>query len=276
MNWDAALRVSLLSALVLMVLQVGTYLVGRRAGRYNVVDVIWGVGFALVAAVALVVGDGSMLRRVVLFLLVLIWGTRLSWHLARRTSGHGEDPRYSALLDRHGRSPGVVFVRIFLTQAVAQWVISLPIQVSAAAGETRGLAWWVFAAGVIGWIVGVLFEAVGDYQLARFKDDPANRGHIMDRGLWAWTRHPNYFGDFCVWWGLWLIAASAWPGVLTVFAPVIMSYVLIRGTGARLLELVMRSRPGYAEYQSRTAYFFPRPPSSSPKKHNSPNSDKPS
>ncbi|MGW4248724.1 DUF1295 domain-containing protein, partial [Nocardia sp. NPDC004722] len=243
-------------------------------GRYNVVDVVWGLGFVLVAGVAMAAGAGSVPRRVVLFALVSIWGARLSWYLARRTAGHGEDPRYSVLLDRHGRSPGVVITRIFLTQAVAQWVISLPIQVSAVSGATRGAAWWVFAAGVVVWTVGFGFESVGDRQLARFRADPGNRGRIMDRGLWTWTRHPNYFGDFCVWWGLWLIAASAWPGVLTVFAPAIMSYLLIHGTGARLLELTMRSRPGYAEYRSRTAYFFPRPPGRFAKERNSPNSDK--
>ncbi|AYF75860.1 DUF1295 domain-containing protein [Nocardia yunnanensis] len=260
MNWPAELRIWLLSAAVLILLQAVTYLIGRRIGRYNVVDVIWGPGFVLVAAVGLAFGDGAPWRRTVLFALVAIWGTRLGWHLARRTAGHGEDPRYDALLDRHGRSAPTVITRIFLTQAVAQWVISLPIQVSAAAGDTRGPGWVLVAAGVLVWAIGVCFEALGDRQLARFKADPAHRGRIMDEGLWAWTRHPNYFGDFCVWWGLWLIAASAWPGLLTGFAPMIMSYLLIRGTGARMLERAMRDRPGYADYQARTAYFFPRPP----------------
>ncbi|MEV0247097.1 DUF1295 domain-containing protein [Nocardia sp. NPDC050712] len=260
MNWHTALIIWLASAVVLAVLQVATYAVGRRLGRYNVVDVIWGFGFVLVAVVAALLGDGPWERRVLLLVLVTAWGLRLSFYMLRRTSGHGEDPRYDQLLDRHGRSPAAVFTRIFLTQGVAQWVISLPIQISAAAGATRGPAWILLGAGVLIWAIGLLFEAAGDRQLARFKADPTNRGRIMDRGLWAWTRHPNYFGDFCVWWGLWLIAASAWPGVLTVFAPALMSYFLIRGTGAKMLENVMRDRPGYREYQQRTSYFFPRPP----------------
>ena len=115
-------------------------------------------------------------------------------------------------------------------------------------------------AGVVLWVVGFVFEAVGDRQLRAFKADPANRGRIMDRGLWAWTRHPNYFGDATVWWGLWLIAASVWPGVLTVASPAIMTYFLVYATGARLLERSMSQRPGYPEYQQRTSYFLPRPP----------------
>ncbi|MVU77549.1 DUF1295 domain-containing protein [Nocardia sp. ET3-3] len=260
MNWAVETTIWLCTALALLVLQALTFAVARRLGRYNVVDVIWGAGFALVALIAAGLGDGSLNRRILLLVLVTLWGLRLSYYMLRRTAGHGEDPRYADLLSRHGDSPVSAFTRIFLTQAVAQWVISLPLQVSAAAGPTRGPGRAAVVAGVLLWGVGVFFEALGDRQLARFKSDPANRGRIMDRGLWSWTRHPNYFGDFCVWWGLWLVAAAAWPGVLTVFAPVIMSYLLIRGTGARLLEHTMADRPGYREYQRRTAPFFPRPP----------------
>lgn len=260
MNWQVELEIWLAAAGVLAVLQGVTFAVGRRLGRYNVVDIVWGPGFVLVALIAALLGSGPLARRGLLLVLVAVWGVRLGGYLLRRTAGHGEDPRYARLLDRHGRSPGVVIRRIFLTQGIAQWVISLPIQVSAAAGPTRGIGWLAVVAGAVVWLIGFLFESLGDRQLARFKADPANRGVIMDRGLWAWTRHPNYFGDFCVWWGLWLIAASARPGVLTVFAPLIMSYLLIRGTGVRLLEHSMRNRPGYAEYRARTSQFFPWPP----------------
>ena len=114
--------------------------------------------------------------------------------------------------------------------------------------------------GVALWLLGVVFESVGDAQLRRFKADSGNRGKVMDQGLWAWTRHPNYFGDAAVWWGLYLVAASAWPGVLTVLSPVVMTYFLVFATGARLLEKEMATRPGYPAYQGRTSYFLPRPP----------------
>lgn len=259
--WNSGLpMIALLSLLGLAILQAITFVIARRIGRNNIVDVVWGLGFVLVALVSALCGNGSGDRRVLLLLLVTVWGCRLSWHIHRKTAGHGEDPRYAELLDRHGHAPRVALRRIFLTQGVSQWVISMPIQVSAAAGPSRGVGAVAVTAGVLIWLVGFGFEALGDLQLKRFRADPHNRGAIMDRGLWSLTRHPNYFGDSCVWWGIWLIAASAWPGICTVFAPLLMTYVLIRGTGARLLERTMGDRPGYREYQQRTAYFFPRPP----------------
>ncbi|WP_420749737.1 DUF1295 domain-containing protein [Rhodococcus sp. O3] len=259
--WSSFLTVTLVSLAGLAVLQAGTFAVGRRIGRFNVVDVAWGAGFVYVAAVAAALGGGDPARRVLLLVLVALWGVRLTWHMHRKSAGKGEDPRYTALLNRAGgASVGIVVRKIFVTQGAAQWFVSLPIQVSAVAGPTRGLGTVALVAGVVLWVVGFVFEAVGDRQLRAFKADPANRGRIMDRGLWAWTRHPNYFGDATVWWGLWLIAASVWPGVLTVASPAIMTYFLVYATGARLLERSMSQRPGYPEYQQRTSYFLPRPP----------------
>ncbi|MGW0025683.1 DUF1295 domain-containing protein [Rhodococcus sp. NPDC003383] len=269
--WSSFLTVTLVSLAGLAVLQAATFAVGRRIGRYNVVDVAWGAGFVYVAAVAAAIGSGDPVRRVLLLVLVTLWGVRLTWHMHRKSAGKGEDPRYTALLNRAGgasvgngasEATGIAIVvrKIFVTQGAAQWFVSLPIQVSAVAGPTRGLGTVALIAGVVLWAVGFVFEAVGDRQLRAFKADPANRGRIMDRGLWAWTRHPNYFGDATVWWGLWLIAASVWPGVLTVASPAIMTYFLVYATGARLLERSMSRRPGYPEYQQRTSYFLPRPP----------------
>jgi steroid 5-alpha reductase family enzyme len=169
----------------------------------------------------------------------------------------GEDPRYVELLDRAPRNRNLFALRaVYLPQGVVLWFVSLPVQVTVF--STAGLNWlsWV---GVALWAAGIFFEAVGDYQLSRFKADPANRGVVMDRGLWAYTRHPNYFGDACVWWGIFLVAASAWPGVLTVLSPVLMTYVLARGTGKKLLEARMSDRPGFAAYVERTSGFFPLP-----------------
>jgi steroid 5-alpha reductase family enzyme len=132
--------------------------------------------------------------------------------------------------------------------------------VSAVAGPTPTVLLPIFVVGVALWGVGVFFEAVGDHQLRRFKADPANRGTVMDRGLWAWTRHPNYFGDACVWWGLWLASIASWISLLTVLSPVLMTYFLIYATGARLLEKHMVDRPGFREYCSRTSFFIPKPP----------------
>jgi len=212
----------------------------------------------LVALVAAVVGDGAAWRRVALVVVVALWGLRLAWHMHRRNAGKGEDPRYAEMLGSEQGNPTWVAIRkVYAVQGLAVWFVSLPIQVSAAAA--RGLP-AVAVVGLLLWALGVVFEGVGDHQLARFKADPANKGHVMDRGLWSWTRHPNYFGDASVWWGIWLVAASAWPGAITVLSPVAMTYFLVFATGARLLERHMAERPGYAAYQARTSYFLPRPP----------------
>ncbi|MFW0791963.1 DUF1295 domain-containing protein [Gordonia sp. CPCC 205333] len=253
--------VTLYSTVALFLVQAIAYVIGRRIGRYNVVDVAWGVGLVAVAIVALIVGDGDLTRRIALAAIVTVWGVRLSWHMWRKSAGAGEDPRYVALLERHGGARTItVITRIFVTQALAQWVISLPVQVAAVSGPVND-GWWLLAvAGIALSVAGIGFEATGDWQLRRFKSDPRNRGVVMDRGLWAWTRHPNYFGDACVWWGIFGISAAAWPGVLTIVSPVLMTYFLVFATGARLLEQHMANRPGFAEYQRRTSFFIPRPP----------------
>jgi steroid 5-alpha reductase family enzyme len=258
LSWTNLLAVSGLSALTVVALMGITAFAGRRAGRVSVVDTAWGVGFVLVASVAALVGDGVPWRRLLLLALVGAWGLRLAWHMHRRNAGKGEDPRYAEMLGRERGNPTVVAIRkVYAVQALALWFVSLPIQVSAAAGAGNAA---VAVVGVAVWLLGVTFEAVGDAQLSAFKANPDNTGKVMDRGLWSWTRHPNYFGDASVWWGLWLVAASAWPGVLTVLSPIVMTYFLAFATGARLLERHLAQRPGYAAYQRRTSSFLPRPP----------------
>jgi steroid 5-alpha reductase family enzyme len=235
-----------------------TALVARRVGRISVVDVTWGVGFILMALVALVVGDGDLWRRWLLLALVALWGGRLARHILMRQLAHpAEDPRYAAMLGDGGF--GLAVRKVFVVQGLAIWVISAPLQVAGFSSvEYLPLVW----VGVALWLVGLVFESVGDAQLAAYKADP-DRKPVMDRGLWGWTRHPNYFGDACVWWGLWVVGAlaSGWlPGLLTIVAPLAMTYFLVFATGARLLEKSMSQRPGYPEYAARTSMFFPLPP----------------
>jgi steroid 5-alpha reductase family enzyme len=147
---------------------------------------------------------------------------------------------------------------IFGPQAFLSWFVSLPVQI---AMYLRAPTGWLTGVGVAVWAVGIFFEAVGDAQMAAFRADPANRGQIMDRGLWRYTRHPNYFGDAAVWTGLFLIAAQRWPGVTTVASPFAMLYFLYFKSGKGLLEKSMAAnRPGYREYMERTSGFFPLPP----------------
>lgn len=253
--------ISASSLAILMLVYGASFVIGRRLGRYNVVDVTWGASFVAVAAVAAIVGTGDLFRRLLLLVLVPVWGLRLAWHMVGKSAGRGEDPRYDRLL--HGDfSAATVIRKIFLTQAVAAWFVSLPLQLSAVLGPTPRVLLPVLIAGVAGWLLGVLFEAIGDHQLRQFKADPANSGKIMDRGLWAWTRHPNYFGDAAVWWGLWLITITGWVSLTTVLSPVLMTYFLVHATGARLAERIMADRPGFGEYCLHTSFFVPWPPRS--------------
>ncbi|MEU9735128.1 DUF1295 domain-containing protein [Streptomyces sp. NPDC048002] len=250
--WSAA------AALAVMLITFG---VAVRKGLHRIVDVAWGLGFTAVAVVTFVVSadSGDTGRRLLVTALTAVWGVRLAAHIARRGRGHGEDPRYEAMLSRAPGSRNLYALRmVYLLQGALVWLVSLPVQ---AAQYIPGELGAVAAAGACVWAVGLAFEAVGDFQLARFKADPANRGRIMDRGLWRYTRHPNYFGDFCVWWGLFLITCDSLAAAsVSLVSPVVMTLLLTKGSGQRLLERHMSDRPGYAAYVARTSGFFPRPP----------------
>jgi len=245
------------------VLMTATALWSRRVGRVAVVDITWGASFVVVAVVSalvgLALGVGDDLRRWLVPVLTGVWGLRLAWHIRGRAGAGEEDPRYAELLGDGGF--GVAIRKVFLVQGFAVWLISLPVQAS---GVTSVRWWWLVVIGVLVWAVGLFFEVVGDRQLAAYRARPReSRPPVMDQGLWAWTRHPNYFGDACAWWGLWLaggLAAGWLPGLLTLVAPVAMTHFIRNVTGARLLEKTMSQRTGWDDYAVRTPLFFPRPP----------------
>lgn len=235
------------------------------ASKHSIVDVCWGVGFAGIAVISFIASHqsgGDTIRRLTVLVLTAIWGVRLAVHIAARNRGHDEDPRYAALLRRRdGGLIAYVLRTIYGPQAVVMFIVSLPVQFAMYQSAPLGA---LGVAGIAVWTLGFLFEAVGDAQLARFKSDPGNAGKVMDRGLWAWTRHPNYFGDCCVWTGLWLLALGAPVGLITVVSPVVMTFFLVKVTGKPLLEKGMRLSRGtaYEDYAARTSGFLPRPPRS--------------
>ena len=243
-------------------------LIARRQGRVVVVDVAWGLGFVVIAVacglVALLRDAGDGVRTSLLVAAVAVWGLRLAWHIHRRSAGHtDEDPRYEKVLGGPLSQVGMARAvrKVFGVQGAALAFIALPVAVGAA-GEVR---WWpVVALGGLLWLVGLVFESVGDAQLAAYRAKPREeRPQVLDTGLWRYTRHPNYFGDSCVWWGIWLAGglASGWvAGLATVIAPVLMTFFLVDATGAKLLEQTMMQRPGYPEYAARTSKFVPLPP----------------
>jgi len=248
--WLAALAVMLGAAAL-------TWLVSVARRNVTVVDTLWGLLF-VIAALAYV---GSVPvpgpRAGLVVGLVATWGIRLAAYLAWRNRGHEEDRRYQEI--RRRNEPGFALKSLYLVfgfQALLAWVISLPLL--GAIGGSAQLG-WLDGLGVALWIAGFVFEAGGDWQLARFKADPGNAGKVMDRGFWRYTRHPNYFGDFCVWWGLYLVAlsAGAW---WSIAGPLVMSFLLLRVSGVALLEKdIGQRRPEYDEYLRRTNAFFPGP-----------------
>jgi steroid 5-alpha reductase family enzyme len=260
-SWTALLGSLPFTALAVVVVLGVTFVVALQARKHAVVDVAWGLGFAAIALTSFVLsaGEGDDVRRALVLVLTGAWGLRLAGHIALRSRGHGEDPRYVELMARAPGNPHLFALqRVYLTQGVTMWFVSLPVQV--AAFEPAGTSWLTWA-GVAVWVLGFVFESVGDWQLTRFRNDPASKGQVLDTGLWRFTRHPNYFGDACAWWGLSLVAFSAWPGVVTVLSPLLMTWLLAKGTGKPLLEKDMSSRrPGYTDYVRRTSGFLPLPP----------------
>jgi steroid 5-alpha reductase family enzyme len=251
--------VLLASAGALLAYVLALWLLGLLLRDVSIVDPGWGLGYVIVAWLAFAIGDGCRGRRLLLAALLSVWGLRLAGYLlARKLRAPGEDRRYGEMRERHGDGFALVsLATVFLLQGALMWVVSLPVQAAATEPDRLGP---LDALGAALWGVGIFFEAVGDSQLARFKADPANRGRVMQRGLWRYTRHPNYFGDFLVWWGIYVIALSTGDAWWTIVGPLCMSTLLIRVSGKKLLEDRMRQRPGYAEYVSRTSGFFPLPP----------------
>lgn len=258
MRADVATAVVIALAVALAVI-VLTFGIARVRGRYDTIDSAWGAGFSIVAVVGFLLaphGPGSALTATVL---TVVWGVRLSVHIHRRNLKHGEDRRYREMLGRARRWPALrMFGRVYLTQAAVLWFVSLPVVLAQRQDGPLGVLGVV---GVVVWCVGFGFEAVADEQLRRFKADSANAGRVLDHGLWRYSRHPNYFGDACVWWGLYLIAARDLPGAATVLSPVLMTWLLARGSGKPITERhLVTARPGYRAYIERTSGFLPLPP----------------
>lgn len=227
------------------------------AGKASYVDVFWGLGFIVTALNSIPFLAPSDARTVLLLGLTVVWGLRLSLYVAWRNWGEPEDRRYADMRNHHGaKFWWVSLFTVFLLQSVLLGIVSLPIQIGMLKADPSPLRLLDFL-GVGLWSVGMFFETVGDIQLARFKADPAHHGKVMDRGLWRYTRHPNYFGECCVWWGIYLVAASggaAW----TIVSPVLMTFLLLRVSGVSLLEnTIGERRPDYAAYQRRTSAFVP-------------------
>lgn len=257
-----------INAAILIGLVLIQWAISVKIDDVSFIDAFWGAGMGILALASwLHVGGGPGALATLIMLMTTAWGFRLGIYLFLRWRKEGEDKRYKMILkkDREaGRFALAALTRVWLMQAVLLFMVSSPAQVGILASGSPApiptLAW----AGFGVWCVGVFFEWVGDWQLARFKADPANHGKVLDTGLWRYTRHPNYFGDFAAWWGIWIACASAgWQyAAATVIGPLFLSFTLTKWSGVALLERGLDKSKGdkYAEYKRRTSAFFPLPP----------------
>jgi steroid 5-alpha reductase family enzyme len=224
----------------------------------SIVDVFWGLTFVIIAWNTFAHAGGYLPRKILVASLTTIWGFRLALHIFQRSLGKGEDPRYQAFRANVGNRYWIVsLVTVFGLQALLAWIISLSVQAAQTSSQPSHIV-WTDIVGMLIWTVGFFFEAVGDSQLSRFKADPANKGKVMDHGLWAYTRHPNYFGESLIWWGMFVIALTDMRNVWVVVSPVLITFLLLKVSGVTLLEkTIVETRPEYRAYIERVNAFLP-------------------
>jgi steroid 5-alpha reductase family enzyme len=248
------LATNTIAALFYMVLLWPVSLIKKDA---SIADIFWGLGFVMIAWLSFFITDGYVVRKLLIVCLTSIWGIRLFVHILLRHIGKGEDPRYGVMRKNHGKNFWwVSLFTVFMLQGFLLWVVSLPVQIGQWASLPASLT-WLDGLGTLIWVVGFTFEAVGDWQLAQFLKNPENRGSVMNKGLWAYTRHPNYFGESLIWWGMYIITLAV-PGTFWgIIGPVTITFLLLKVSGVPMLEDLMREQPEYRAYIEETNAFFP-------------------
>ena len=259
-------QILLFNAAVLLTLIIALWLVSVKIKDVSFIDSFWAFGMVVMAGLTyLQAADGSPARKLLIFGLTALWGLRLSLHLFTRWRREGEDPRYRRIIGSLVEKKGWSFakaslLKVFLLQAPLLFIVCLPAQLGQFSGEPAAI-------GMLGWLgagialVGISFESVGDAQLRAFKANPASKGKVLDTGLWRYTRHPNYFGDACTWWGIYLIAAETSVGRWSIVGPTLLTFLLVKWSGVPMLEHgLAKTRPGYADYIAKTSSFIPWPP----------------
>ena len=246
----------LFSAITICIYMTLFFILSTLKHDSSIVDIGWGLGFVLVAFLTLYIGGNFHIRQIVVSFLVLIWGLRLAIHIYSRNKGRDEDWRYKKWREDWGKKYLVrAFLQIFMLQGFFMLVISSSfIYINSSDIQSFN---FLDIAGIVIWVIGFIFEAVGDWQLSKFKIDPKNKGKIMTKGLWNYTRHPNYFGEVTVWWGIFLIALSIPGGWITILSPLTISFLLLKVSGIPLLEKKYDGNKEFEDYKKRTNAFFP-------------------
>ena len=251
-------------AIIMELIVIAAYMavwfcLAQALGRNDVADIAWGLGFIVMAISAMVFTENVTPRGLLTTCLVILWGLRLASHVFLRNRGKQEDPRYGKWRQDWGKHAVIrAFFQVFLLQGVLIVIISLPVTMIITSKQSPLSLFDLL--GVFVWSGGFAFEAVGDYQLMRYKRNPANQGKIMTQGLWKYTRHPNYFGEVALWWGIYLIAVSVPLGWATILGPITITCLILKVSGIPLLEEKYRDNPEFQIYRRRTSAFFPLPP----------------
>ena len=244
--------------MIIMIMMTLLWLVSIRLKNVSIVDLFWGFGFVLAGLVYFLNTDGFHVRKILVMIMVAVWGLRLSIYLVWRNWGKGEDYRYRKFRKDFGENRywWISYFQVFMLQGVLMWLISAALLGAQFYGREKNLG-WLDAAGMLLWLIGITFEAGGDFQLARFRSNQANQGKVLNTGFWRYTRHPNYFGDVSVWWGFAffsMAAGSYWP----VLGSILMTALIIKVSGVALLEKNLKNtKPEYQEYIRKTSSFFP-------------------
>ena len=251
----------LIALSVILILMVILWLISIPIKNVSIVDAFWGMGFVVVNATYFILEPLIFTRNIIVLLLVSIWGIRLSAYLFKRNYGKPEDFRYQEFRRHYGvnRYWWVSFFQVFILQGSLIMIVSLPlfgIHGETISNELNSIDYLA----LLCWSIGFLFESVGDYQLTKFKKNPANKGTILKTGLWRYTRHPNYFGDALFWWGIWCVSVTiSLKALIVIFARALMTFLIVKISGADLLEKsLVKNRPGYQDYMAQTNRFIPK------------------
>lgn len=253
------MHVMLIELAVIVIYMTLWYSLARVLSRFDVADIAWGPGFIISALTAAAASDNLGPRAYLVMALVIVWGMRLSLHVYLRNRKKPEDARYRAWRQEWGKNANIrAFFQVFLLQGLLVLVIALPVTSVIMTGVTPFTL--LDAAGLLIWTTGFLFEAISDWQLLYFKKDPAHKGRIIMSGLWRYSRHPNYFGEVTLWWGVFLIALASGSGWTTIIGPLTITFLILRVSGIPMLEKKYEGNPEFEEYRRRTSAFFPLPP----------------
>lgn len=246
-------------ALVLFVYMNFWFILSIRVRRNDIADVAWGLGFVLLSWVSLLFAGAYNFQNILLSTLMSIWGLRLSWHIGTRNRKKHEDFRYKKWREDWGKWLHLrSWLQVYMLQGTFLFLIALPVMIYHEQAPQPFS--WYYLPGIILWCIGFYFEAVGDYQLERFKKDPENKGKIIRSGLWKYSRHPNYFGEVILWWGIYLMCLHSIPFWPSIISPLLISYLIVFVSGVPMLEKKYKGNAEFEEYKKSTSIFFPLPP----------------